>query len=137
MAPNVALPPLHKGAPVSLSVLSAMSRSDERTEGKTMKRRITGEGHPGHTPSRHAQQSHALSRAPPPMTEERDSDVEVEVRDEGQSLYSCSVSLFQRLRTRLHRFFHANEFHRFISDGVMLFTIAVNIKILAFVCSFK
>ncbi|KAM9475440.1 ski oncogene-like [Clarias gariepinus] len=94
VAPNVALPPLQKGAPVSLSILSPASRGgDERTEGhgKTRKRRITGEGHPGHAPSVHAQQSHALSRAPP-MTEERDSDVEVEVRDEVTSSLSSLSS---------------------------------------------
>ncbi|MCJ8734561.1 hypothetical protein PDJAM_G00236870 [Pangasius djambal] len=94
VAPNVALPPLQKGAPASLSVLSGASRGEERTEGhgKTRKRRITGEGHPGHAPSGHAQQSHALSRAPPPMTEERDSDVEVEVRDEVTSSLSSLSS---------------------------------------------
>lgn len=93
MAPNVALPPLQKGAAISLSILSSTSRSDERTEGhgKTKKRRITGEGHPGHAPSGHAQQSHIVPRAPPVVAEERDSDVEVEVRDEGQSLYSNYV----------------------------------------------
>lgn len=81
MAPNVALPPLQKGMPASLSSLSSAFRSDERTEGhgKARKRRLTGEGHPGH-----AQQSQILPRAPPAVTEERDSDVEVEVRDEGQ-----------------------------------------------------
>ncbi|KAF4072740.1 hypothetical protein AMELA_G00266240 [Ameiurus melas] len=94
VAPNVALPPLQKGAPVSLSLLSSASRSDERTEGhgKSRKRRITGEGHPGHAPSGHTQQSHALSRAPPPMTESRESDVEVEVRDEVTSSLSSLSS---------------------------------------------
>lgn len=94
VAPNVALPPLQKGAPVSLSLLSSASRSDERTEGhgKSRKRRITDEGHPGHAPSGHTQQSHALSRAPPPMTESRESDVEVEVRDEVTSSLSSLSS---------------------------------------------
>ncbi|KAK3566547.1 hypothetical protein QTP86_034779, partial [Hemibagrus guttatus] len=94
VAPNVALPPLQKGAPVSLSVLNPTNRSEERAEvhGKTRKRRLTGEGHPGHATSSHAQQIHALSRAPPPMTEERDSDVEVEVRDEVTSSLSSLSS---------------------------------------------
>lgn len=85
MAPNVALPPLQKGVPASVSILSAVSRSDERAEGhgKTRKRRITSDSHPGHAPTGHAQ-----SRAPAPMMEERDSDVEVEVRDEGR-LFLC------------------------------------------------
>ncbi|TTS16962.1 Ski oncogene [Bagarius yarrelli] len=100
VAPNVTLPPLQKGVSVSLSGLNPTSRSEERTEGhgKTRKRRMTGEEeHPKHvpsehTPSGHVQQSHALPRAPTTMTEERDSDVEVEVRDEVTSSLSSLSS---------------------------------------------
>ncbi|XP_047656183.1 v-ski avian sarcoma viral oncogene homolog a [Tachysurus fulvidraco] len=93
VAPNVALPPLQKGAPVSLPLLNPTSCSEERTEGhgKTRKR-VTGEGHPGHATPGHVQQTHAISRAAPPLTEERDSDVEVEVRDEVTSSLSSLSS---------------------------------------------
>lgn len=93
VAPNVTLP-LQKGAPASLSGPNPAGRIEEHTEGhgKTRKRRMTGEGHPGHAPSGHAQQSHTLPRAPTVMTEERDSDVEVEVRDEVTSSLSSLSS---------------------------------------------
>ncbi|XP_062855676.1 v-ski avian sarcoma viral oncogene homolog a [Trichomycterus rosablanca] len=83
IAPNVALPPLQKGALLSLP--SSVSHGDERAEGhgKSRKRRITGEGQSGHTPS----------KAPPARAEEEhDSDVEVEVRDEPTSSLSSLSS---------------------------------------------
>ncbi|KAF7695737.1 v-ski avian sarcoma viral oncogene homolog a [Silurus meridionalis] len=94
VAPNVALPPLQKGASACVSALNPAGNEGHT---KSRKRRITGEGHPGHTPhshtsSSHTQQSHTLSRAPAPMTEERDSDVEVEVRDEVTSSLSSLSS---------------------------------------------
>ncbi|XP_076860521.1 v-ski avian sarcoma viral oncogene homolog a [Brachyhypopomus gauderio] len=74
VAPNVTLPPLHKGAPASPL---PPSTSHPTSSDKVRKRRMTGDGAPA-------------GRAPP--THERESDVEAEVREEFTSSLSSLSS---------------------------------------------
>ncbi|XP_035377853.1 v-ski avian sarcoma viral oncogene homolog a isoform X2 [Electrophorus electricus] len=78
VAPNVALPPLQKGAPASLSAPST-SENPAEAPGKVRKRSLTGDG----------------TQCPPAPPQERESDVEVELREElTSSLSSLSSPSF-------------------------------------------
>ncbi|KAG9270151.1 ski oncogene isoform X2 [Astyanax mexicanus] len=93
VAPNVALLPVQKvpqipQVPPTVSVVSPPAESDLHPDGivKSRKRRLTGDGNccpPA---------SACWPPAPPPPAEERESDVEVEVRDEFTSSLSSLSS---------------------------------------------
>ncbi|KAI4902467.1 hypothetical protein NFI96_015568 [Prochilodus magdalenae] len=86
VAPNVALPPLQKLPQVSPSIPVVTHPAESEPHGitKPRKRRLTGDAN--------CCLPTTASRPPPPPVEERDSDVEVEVRDEFTSSLSSLSS---------------------------------------------
>ncbi|KAL6459429.1 hypothetical protein MHYP_G00329010 [Metynnis hypsauchen] len=90
VAPNVALPPLQKlpqvSPPAPTPAITHPAESEPQLDGATKprKRKLTSDAH--------CCPSTTAGRPPPPPTEERDSDVEVEVRDEFTSSLSSLSS---------------------------------------------